>query len=257
MKRLLYLMLLVGNPSICFAEDKVNPVDLFEAREFKDADGNVLRYRFLIPQDYDPSKKYPLVLFLHGAGERGDDNHRQLIHGASDLVRPGMRKQHPAFVVAPQCPEGKRWVEVPWEADGHSLPESPSEPMTLILKLLETLPKEYSIDADRLYVTGLSMGGFGTWDLLARKPELVAAAMPICGGGDPEHVARYKDIPIWVAHGDKDDAVKVDRSREMVDALKSAGGRPIYTEYPGVGHNSWAATYSNRAVWDWMFAQKR
>ena len=258
MRFLLLLLLFVALlPLSAAAEDAVNPADLFEAREFKDADGGALKYRLLVPQDYDPAKKYPLVLFLHGAGERGDDNERQLIHGMGDLVQPAMRKRHPAFVVAPQCPEEKRWVDVPWEAASHSLPEQASESLTLVLQLLAELPQEFSIDPDRIYVTGLSMGGFGTWDLLARKPELVAAAIPICAGGDPKHVARFKDIPIWVFHGDQDAAVKVERSREMVQALEAAGGQPIYTEYEGVGHNSWAATYANRAVWDWLFAQRR
>ena len=126
-----------------------------------------------------------------------------------------------------------------------------------MLKLLEELPQEFSIDPDRVYVTGLSMGGYGTWDLLTRKPELVAAAIPICGGGDPKHVARFKGTPIWVFHGDGDEAVEVESSREMVAALEAAGGQPIYTEYEGVGHNSWADTYANRAVWDWLFAQRR
>lgn len=256
MKNLLLGIALLAS-SLVAAEDIVKPEDLFEARVFKNADGNVLRYRLLEPENYDPSTKYPLVLFLHGAGERGEDNRRQLIHGAGDLVRPGMRKQHPAFVVAPQCPEGQKWVDVPWDGKSHSLPEQESDAMSLILQLLGELPKEFSIDQNRVYVTGLSMGGFGTWDLLARKPELVAAAIPICGGGDPKYVDRYKDVPIWVFHGGSDEAVDVKRSREMVAALEAAGGRPIYTEYPEVGHNSWAATYANRAVWDWLFAQHK
>ncbi|MEX2169138.1 MAG: prolyl oligopeptidase family serine peptidase [Pirellulales bacterium] len=248
----------MGIPDLTvLAKDFENPVNLFEAREFTDASDGKLNYRLLVPQNYDPVRKYPLVLFLHGAGERGDDNERQLVHGAGDLVKPDMRKRYPAFVVAPQCPEGKKWVEVPWEAASHSLPEQASEPLTQVLKLLDDLPQEFSIDADRLYVTGLSMGGYGTWDLLARQPELIAAAIPICGGGDPEQVVRFKDIPLWAFHGDQDEAVKVERSREMITALQAAGGQPIYTEYEGVGHNSWADTYANRAVWDWLFAQRR
>jgi predicted peptidase len=172
-------------------------------------------------------------------------------------VQPDIRNRHPAFVVAPQCPAGKKWVDVPWESDRHELPEQPSETLGLVLALLELLPNEFSIDPDRVYATGLSMGGYGTWDLLSRKPELLAAAIPICGGGDPKYAAKLKNIPIWVFHGDRDEAVKVERSREMVAALEAAGGRPIYTEYEGVGHNSWAATYANRAVWDWLFAQRR
>jgi predicted peptidase len=235
----------------------VNPVDVFEAREFKDFTGATLQYRLLVPQDYDPATKYPLVLFLHGAGERGDDNERQLVHGMGDLAKSDMRGRHPAFVVAPQCPDGKRWVEVPWEADSHELPEQASESLSLVLKLLEELSNEFSLDPNRIYVTGLSMGGFGAWDLLTRRPELVAAAIPICGGGDPKHVALFKGTPIWAFHGDGDETVKVKRSREMVKALRAAGGQPVYTEYEGVGHDTWTETYANRAVWDWLFAQRR
>ncbi len=216
-----------------------------------------LPYRLLAPDDYDPKKSYPLVIFLHGAGERGTNNEAQFVHGVSPFAKEAGRKSHPCFLIAPQCPPGKRWVEVDWSAKAHTMPAEPSEPMALLLELLPQLQKRYSIDPKRIYVTGLSMGGFGTWDLLARRPSLFAAAVPICGGGDEATAARIKDVPVWVFHGDRDGVVKVERSRNMVAALRKAGGKSKYTEYKGIGHNSWTQTYNDPAVLKWLFAQRR
>ena len=235
--------------------------DLFEAREFTGADGKVLKYRLLKPIDFDakadPPQKYPLVLFLHGAGERGDDNVRQLIHGGRNFADEALRKRYRAFVVAPQCPDKKKWVEVPWDAQEHTMPAEPSESLALTLELLESLQKEFPIDDGRLYGVGLSMGGFGTWDILQRKPELLAAAAPICGGGDPAFAAGFKSTPVWAFQGGADLLVVPRRSRDMIAALKAVGGRPIYTEYEGVGHDSWTPTFDNRQTWDWLFAQRK
>ena len=129
--------------------------------------------------------------------------------------------------------------------------------MRLSLELITSLQKELSIDEDRIYVTGLSMGGFGVWDAIQRHPKRFAAAAPVCGGGDPAYAKDIAHVPIWAFHGDADGAVKPMRSRDMIAALKEAGGEPKYTEYPGVGHNSWAATYANRDLYSWLFAQKR
>jgi predicted peptidase len=235
----------------------------FEAREFTGADGNVLRYRLLKPLDdgknagetgeVDAKKKYPLVLFLHGAGERGDDNLRQLVHGGRNFADEAMRRRYSAFVVAPQCPADKTWA--PFRLGGRS--DEPQAPLQLSFELLEALQKEFPIDANRIYGMGLSMGGYGTWDILRRKPDLLAAAVPICGGASPDGVAAFHSTPIWVFHGDADPAVSVDLSRNMVKALQEAGGRPIYTEYPGVGHDSWTQTFDNRLMWDWLFAQHK
>jgi predicted peptidase len=229
----------------------------FEKHVHEDAAGARLPYRLLKPKEIEEGQKYPLVVFLHGAGERGDDNTRQLVHGMGDYASDELMKKHPAFVVAPQCPEEKQWVEVPWSADSHKLPEKPSQPLRQTLELIDRLVKEQPIDENRIYITGLSMGGFGVWDALARRPKLFAAAAPICSGGDPATAERIKHVPVWAFHGDQDNAVKVQRSREMIDALKRAGGEPKYTEYEGVGHNSWTATYSNREFHDWLFAQQR
>lgn len=238
-----------------------NPVeagdlDRFEARTYS-ADGGKLLYRMLKPAKYDANRKYPLVVFLHGAGERGNDNFAQLKHGMADFASDKIMEAYPAFVIAPQCPTGEKWVDVDWSAAKHDMPEKAASATRLTLKLIDELQKEFSIDRDRLYITGLSMGGYGSWDAIQRHPELFAAAAPICGGGDPKHAAKIKSIPIWAFHGDKDTAVKVERSREMIDAIKAAGGSPKYTEYPGVGHDSWTATYKNPEVYAWLFAQKR
>ena len=235
------------------------PVDLFEARIFDGEGEAALPYRLLKPLGYDQDadRKYPLVLFLHGAGERGDDNAVQLVHGGRNFADEALRRRHPAFIVFPQCPAEKKWVEVSWDWRRHTMPDDPGATMNSVFALLEALEKEFKIDAGRIYGVGLSMGGYGVWDILQRKPELLAAAAPICGGGDPAYAAKFKDTPVWAFHGAADPVVIPDRSRMMIKALEDAGGRPIYTEYEGVGHDSWTATFDNRLLWDWLFAQHR
>jgi predicted peptidase len=234
----------------------VDPAAVYEARVFQADDGE-LKYRLLKPLDYDPQQKYPLVLFLHGAGERGDDNQAQLVHGCRDLADEALRRRHPAFVVVPQCPNDKKWVEVPWDRRAHKLPEDPGPTMHRVFALVEALEKEFSIDGARRYGVGLSMGGYGVWDILSRRPDLLAAAVPVCGGGDPAYAEKFKATPVWAFHGGADPVVVPERSREMIAALAAAGGRPIYTEYEGVPHDSWSPTFANRTVWDWLFAQRR
>jgi predicted peptidase len=160
-------------------------------------------------------------------------------------------------LIAPQVPGNRGWVEGGRKGKTPDKTRQGSEPGKLVLDLIEQTCKEYPIDRKRIYLTGRSMGGYGTWGLLARKPDLFAAAMPVCGGGDVNSAERLAKIPIWVFHGDKDPAVNVSRSRDMVAAIKKAGGSPKYTEYPGVGHDSWSKTYANDKVLDWLFAQKK
>ncbi len=386
----------------------------FEARQEKDADGNVLNYRLFKPAGYDAGKKYPVILFLHGAGERGSNNTAQ-VRDALHFTTEAVQKEHPCFVIAPQCPGGRlafqvygtskeyeqtyndyaksagewksykielaklpggaktrlmvinapagkpaagaiappnaapaqgefrnisvhakgqagapldlrklafdkkegkgklavsedgttitltadmrakaafdftvasdsvlefefrstsqgnshaialdvddqfdfRWSQVDWGARAGSLPKSPSIPLRLALSAMDKLGKEFSVDDSRLYITGLSMGGYGTWDVIARYPRLFAAAVPVCGGADESTAPAVKDIPIWCFHGGADKTVPTERSRNMIDALKKAGGSPKYTEYPGVGHNSWDKAYSEPEMIKWLFEQKR
>lgn len=231
--------------------------DRFTDELFLSTSGNSLKFRQLAPAKLEAGKKYPLVIFLHGAGERGSDNKKQLIHGVTELAADEMRARYPAFVIAPQCPEGKKWVEIDWSADSHTMPAEPSQPLAAVFELVDTLLKTQPIDAQRIYITGLSMGGYGTWDAIQRRPDMFAAAVPVCGGGDPALAKQIQFTPLWAFHGDQDQAVKVKRSREMIEALKGVGAEPLYTEYKGVGHDSWTETYKNPKLYEWLFAQRR
>jgi predicted peptidase len=216
------------------------------------------RYRLMRPATIEPGVKYPLVLFLHGAGERGDDNEKQLAYLPTWLAAEEARRKHPCFVLAPQCRTDHRWVEIDW-SDKKSLPQKPvmTVDMAAAVTALSAVTKEEPVDPGRVYLTGISMGGYGSWDLAARMPEWFAAVIPICGGGDETTAPKLKGLPIWCFHGDADKAVPVERSRTMVEAVKAAGGTVQYTEYEGVGHDSWSPAYRDPATLDWLFRQRR
>jgi len=196
-----------------------------------------LKYLLHLPKDYDQKESWPLMLFLHGIGERGDNLDRVKFHGPPKLIAAG--KEFPFIVVSPQCP-GDRW----WKPEDLSA-------------LLDEIVGKYKVDKDRIYVTGLSMGGFGTWSLAAFSPDRFAALVPICGGGDPNTAARLAHVPIWVFHGAKDPVVPVKRSEEMVAALKKANGNVKFTVYPEAGHDCWTEAYENPELYDWLLQQKR
>lgn len=219
---------------------------------------DTVRYRLMSPARVVPGQTYPLVIFLHGGGERGDDNEMQLKYLPEVLARPENRERYPCFVVAPQCPVGRQWIEVPY-GEIESRPIATSGTALRMLKaacddVLRTEP----IDDARIYLTGISMGGFGCWYLAAFQAEQTAALAPICGGGDEAGAAALKDLPTWAVHGADDDIVPVARSRNMVAAIRAAGGSPMYTELPGVGHDSWTPAYEpSFGLLDWMFEQHR
>lgn len=232
-----------------------------EAREFK-ADGKTLLYRLLKPEGTEAGKKYPLVVILHGAGERGADNKKQLVwfwdaKKPRVLTRPEVAAAK-AFVLIPQCPDGQQWVDTPWAKGSYKSPEV-SESLKLTLDLIDSLlkDKDLPLDADRVSAVGMSMGGFGAIDAAQRRPDLFAAVVPICGAGDPAKAKDIAHIPLWAFHGDEDTVVPVSGSRELVAALKKAGGSPKYTEYPKTGHNSWSPAFDEKEFWDWIFAQKK
>jgi len=196
-----------------------------------------LDYLLYLPDDYNEKPSWPLLLFLHGAGERGSNLDLVKIHGPPKLVAAGQKL--PMVVVSPQCPSNRWW-----------------EPQQLTA-LVDEIVEKHKIDRDRIYVTGLSMGGFGTWALAATTPERFAAIVPICGGGEPFRVRRHAHVPAWVFHGAKDPVVPLDQSQRMVDALKRAGGNVRFTIYPEAGHDSWTEAYNDPKLCEWLLAQKR
>jgi predicted peptidase len=200
-----------------------------------------LNYLLFLPQSYgnEPSKKWPLILFLHGAGERGDDLELVKIHGIAKIV--AKQPDFPFVCVSPQCPEGTLWT------DHH-----------LVLKaLLDGVLSTYTIALDRVYLTGLSLGGYGTWSLAMAYPQTFAAIAPICGGGMPQWIGGLKDVPVWAFHGADDPVVPVEQSQSMVDALRASGGNARLTIYPGVGHDSWTQTYDNPELYEWFLQHRR
>ena len=250
-----------ANPLRLTGCGKVDAAALTVPLAYTNEAGEVLLYRCgrseLRPSQKEGEKPMPLVLFLHGAGERGCDNVAQLKHGVGPILDFFARKGEQVCLLAPQCPEGRKWVEVDWSAASHAMPPEASVSMRLALELVEKTIRTRNIDPSRVYVTGLSMGGFGTWDAICRRPDLFAAAMPICGGGDSHQAWRFRTMPVYAVHGGADTVVPTVRSREMVSALWDIQGRVSYTEYPGCGHNSWEAAYADNALLGRFFSQTR
>jgi len=195
------------------------------------------QYLLYLPENYTEQKKWPLMLFLHGAGERGDSLDLVKVHGPPKLIDNS--KLFPFIILSPQCPNDQWWsVEV-------------------LDVLLDDICKRYRVDEDHIYVTGLSMGGYGTWALAIEYPSRFAAIAPICGGGNPLKVKYIKHLPTWVFHGAKDQVVPFKSSQEMVDALKEAGGNVQFTVYPEAGHDSWTETYDNPEFHEWLLKQSK
>ncbi len=242
-----------------FLNAQTDAATVFIKSQYISMSGDTLPYRQLNPlvnfDDCGTEKRYPLVIFLHGSGERGNDNEKQLIHGSKMFADVKNRVQFPAFVIFPQCAENKRWVEVDWNLPAHDMPAEPSKYLQLVMDVIDVTCAKYPIDPDRIYVAGLSMGGFGTWDLISRFPDKFAAAIPICGGADLNQATNIKQVPVWTFHGANDKVVKTQRTRDMVAAVKKAGGNMKYTEYPGVGHDSWNKTFAEPELLKWLFSQ--
>jgi predicted peptidase len=196
-------------------------------------------------------------VFLHGMGERGADNVSQLVNGVSEFfASDAAMDRFPAVVIAPQCPDGEDSNEASWSNWKTGTPAI-TKPTRLVLEIAEAVRKELTIDSDRMYIGGLSMGGFGTWNVIQEYPDLFAAAFPICGGGDPKKAERIAKLPLWVFHGAKDETVPPQLSRDMVQAIQAAGGHPGYSEYPDVGHDSWTNAFEEPRLLPWLFVQRR
>lgn len=227
----------------------------FSYQHYIGKNGDTLLYRQLLP-DSDPYRKYPMVIFLHGSGERGHDNEAQLQWGVMNFATDRNLMLHPALVIVPQCPERMSWSSFT-RGEQLKLDPTPSEPMELLISLIHKLIKTIPVDSTRIYITGLSMGGYGTYDAIERYPDLFAAAVPVCGGGDVSKAAEIAHIPIWIFHGADDPAVSTRYDHAMLEALTMAGARPGFTQYPEVGHFSWIQAYTDPMMMEWLFQQHK
>ncbi len=259
MKKFLLLLILMVSAGHIRAQDRA----LYEKQLFI-VNEDTLRCRILTPFNFKPHIKYPLVVFMHGSGERGDDNESQLVWGGDLFLDSLNRSKYPAIVVFPQCPKGEQWATYIHDKDKDSTrmvfyPDSPvTRSMKMVLNFIDTLVAAGTVDNKRIYVGGLSMGGIGTFNILYRRPDLFAAGIAICGAGDPSMVKQYrKNLPLWVFHGSNDSSVPVTNSRLMVNTLKKVDPYVKYTEYAGVGHDSWKNAFAEKELLPWLFAQKK
>jgi len=250
MKKLLILLLLA------FVVKAQN----FEKKIFETKVGQVLPYQILLPKDYNPSKKYPLLVVLHGAGERGTDNEAQMKYGKSVFLDSLNRINYQAIVIFPQCPKESYWscVKINRSTVPTTFDFDYSAPINWPLQAVIDLVKSMKHDKRRTYIMGLSMGGMGTMEAVSRFPKMFAAANPICGGADLSYVAKYaKRVPLWVHHGDVDIVVPVRHSRELVKAVQDQGVEIRYNEYAGVNHNSWENAFKQPELLSWIFSHRK
>ncbi|MBC8033126.1 MAG: prolyl oligopeptidase family serine peptidase [Chitinophagaceae bacterium] len=260
---LLLIALIAFSMNMVQAQDK----SLYEKHWFIQR-GDTLPYRLLLPLNYDSSKKYPLVFFLHGRGESGRDNEKQLTHIASFFLKDSIREQYPAIILFPQCPWDDYWsnVDVTMVADGsasgkrsfHFLAGGPpSTSMQLLSELVDDIFTRYPVKTRQVYIMGLSMGGMGTFELVRRKPGVFAAAVPICGGADPSTASQLKNTSWWVFHGAKDDVVLPEHSEKMVTALKKNNVQVRFTLFQDANHNSWDPAFNEPELMPWLFSKRK
>ncbi|OGJ87341.1 MAG: hypothetical protein A2268_14395 [Candidatus Raymondbacteria bacterium RifOxyA12_full_50_37] len=260
-------------------------VDLFEARTHRTAYDTVV-YRLFVPAHYDGNTEYPIILTFHGAGERGDNNYSQL---ANNVVTPwfadSFQARHPCFIVSPQCPVDEKWADFSWSSTTYRVSSTPiSAAMRTVLSLLDSLKREFSLDTNRFYVCGLSMGGCGSWDIIARYPDMFAAAVPVCGVGDSSAATDLQKTAIWAYHGTLDPTVPVAGSRGPLSSLEgrgntvvryiskqdggnanmswdtltakvAAGADYIYTEYTDGVHGIWNTAFLNPLLPEWLLSK--
>lgn len=247
-------------PCLFFAQDH----SLMEKRVYTNKKGGRLHYRILYPVNYSPEENYPLVLFLHGAGERGDDNEKQLTHGVARFLDMDFRKMNPCILIVPQCPQEDYWAcakidrsVTPFDIE-FNYDQEMTESLDLAIELTQQMIRKEAVDRNRVYITGLSMGGMGTLEAIARFPNIWAAGAVVCGGGDlAAFKKRQAKVPLWLFHGDADVVVDVQFSRDIVKHLKELEAVVKYTEYQGVNHNSWESAYADSELYKWLFRQSR
>ncbi|PIQ09395.1 MAG: hypothetical protein COW71_06870 [Ignavibacteriales bacterium CG18_big_fil_WC_8_21_14_2_50_31_20] len=279
---LVFVFLFIGTKMI--AAQEIELMNKFENYSHT-LDSTTIPYRMFIPQ-YQENEKLPLIIALHGSGERGSDNQKQIeFHRLSTVwVDSANQKEHPCFVIAPQCSMENRWVDTDWTQDKYDFAQTPiSNELATVSNLIDSIVSKYPIDKNRIYITGLSMGGLGSWYLLMNNPNRFAAAIIMSGAADPQMACQIKNVPIWAFHGDIDAAVPVEGSRKMIKAISNCGNdvllisdpnnkdfldneimtnriinsQHIYTEYKNKGHVIWKESYDNWLVREWLFSKKQ
>lgn len=256
---LLLMFLLI----LCGSQVKAQNLSKYDKGSYIHEEDSI-QYRILFPENFNSSKKYPIVFFLHGSGERGSDNEKQLLHGGNLFLKPDLRKQFPAIIVFPQCPDNDRWsnVEIRNGKTGKDRFDfqkrgKPTAAMHALLGMIDNLLEKPYVEKKQVYVGGLSMGGMGTFEVLRRKPKTFAAAFTICGGDNIANVKKYKKIPLWIFHGGKDDVVSFEYSKNIADHLKVIGKEVKYTLYADANHNSWDSAFAEPQLLSWLFSHQK
>lgn len=256
MKKILLVFTMMFVAAVAFGQQT------YEKGEFvSQKSGEKMLYRYLVPENPQQGKKYPLVIFLHGSGERGNDNQAQLFHGSGQFLNPVNREKYPAYVLFPQCPEGVPGAYMP-RLETLVPKDMPLDPpqapiVTLLLELIDSYIARLDVDPRRVYIMGISMGGIATFDIVARYPQKFAAAIPICGSVNPQRLTGTKGVAWRIFHGDADPSVTVEGSREAYKALRKAGLDVEYIEFAGCTHNSWNPAFNYPDFMKWLFKQKK
>ena len=240
---------------LMFSNSNSQDLELFEKETFE-FEKETLNYRILKPLNYNPNKQYPVHLFLHGAGERGDNNTTQLTHGGELFLKEKNREQFNSWVIFPQAPKKDWWgYKDPYKFD-YNVTESKA--IELVVKFMDEFIKRKDVNTNKIYVSGLSMGGMGTFVILNLRPEMFAAATPICGDGDPSLVSNYsKKVPVWIFHGSDDAVVSPKKSLKMAKAIIENGGSPKITFYENVGHDSWNNAFAEKDFLKWIHSKSK
>ena len=237
--------------------DLIDTPDIKETADFSQLTELKLPYREIVFNAGKPGK-FAMLLFLHGADERGDDNLNTKANAVEKIVKYLADNKFKIVLLIPQCPKEKRWIEAPWDVMSHRMTAEPTPQLAAALALLDRKCAEFDVDPAQLRICGISMGGYGTWDAICRRPKFFAAAFAVCSGGDETQAPKLKDLNIVAFHGDADTVVPVERSRHMVEAVRKAGnGKIRYVELPGVRHNSWDAAFGDQSAMDQFFSTLR
>ena len=245
---------------VCFIFNSLNSQELklYEKENFV-YENDTLNYRILKPLNYNPNKQYPVHLFLHGSGERGNDNSSQLTHGGMLFLKKENREKYNSWVIFPQCSKNDRWPSLStdqWNKTINNKITKPNKSLGLVIKLMDEFIEKKQVDKQRIYVSGLSMGGMGTFEILFRRPNMFAAATPICGNGIPQLAKLYADkVPLWIFHGSDDNVVSPKYSLTMAKAIIEAGGSPKMTLYENTGHGSWNNAFAEKNFLKWIHSK--